>query len=1630
MQIFVLGMHRSGTSVVTRLINLMGGYFGPESAGTGANAENPKGFWERRDVRDENDAVLWSSGADWWKVADFSLERVPVDAQKRFSRNVPKIIRHLDTHRPWVVKEPRFCLLFPMWRRHVETPVCVLVHRPPIQVAHSLQQRSGFPLAFGVALWERYLIDGLTASSGLPRIIVSYQRIIDDPVDETNRLFQKLTDIGVGGLHRLSETEIMSFVSTDHFHHQQQENKESGLLSPVQRELASAMASGRALDFVDVPVLSAPAGNILRLYEAVCTLPIPSDNNSPSIHAISNETRKALHAREHLDTSTAGSSSSTEAVGTGQNVLRNDPVRSHAEQEGLFEQVITQQHEIEGLQTRLHKSDQALDRARRTGRSRVQKLKELQNELESATARLEEFKAKIATLNKIEETRDRERARAFELQASVSRMEYELATWRETVATVETQRRNLEQSVEQLLMFLRTAQETVTGFLSINRRHFGPLGIWPRKPMMSSIQRFNALLKDVSGWTRRHRSELLVLVGRARASSPNGLAPGTARMSLESVSGRPSDLSPTPDSHVPSQLRRYGLTVAVIAWDVGHNPLGRAYMLAEALQRHYRVILLGPSFSRYGKDVWEPLRSSQTVTIPVSGASFPEFAETLEKMAPRIAADVIVACKPRLPSVQLGLLMKAFLNRPMIIDIDDFELSFFENRTPLSLDALSMNPGSDDLRIPYGETWTRFTESLLPAADGITVSNEVLQSRYGGSVVPHARDEHIFDPSLHDRAACRKTLGFDEHHRVVLFAGTPRYHKGVLEVLRAVKQLANPDYRMVVVGTPPDPRLEKDLLREGGSTLTLVRSQPFEKLPETVNAADLVCVLQDTESEISKSQLPAKIIDALAMGVPILASQVPPLEPLIRAGAVEAVDLNQLPTAIDQALQESSERRRRQLDRRGVFLANFSYSAICQTLVPLINSSLREPKPIQPENLSFIDLQRPPEKRPRLSAPAADTQDGTLDIVMFWKQNDTGLYGRRHDMLIKYLSHRPEVRRIAVFDHPVSIDFLQKRARSGKANQWRDVYRETMIRNWGLRDSGEVSHHCFVYSSNTRDVGVRRWPWPKKETYLDFLESRFNELAIDPGRAVFWYYPMNLHIPEIHARFAPQTNVVDIVDDHRTWPGLAEDTKERLTEHYRDVLGLADVAYANCEAVQRSMSTFHQDIRLVPNGCEMEPPPDLQTDPRFTEFRNLQGPKIGFVGNLEAKIDIGLLEYLAEQRPDWHLVLIGSTHMNPEVLRLDLLPNVHFQGIVRYPAVRAWIKEFDVALVPHLDCAQTRSMNPLKVLVYCSVGVPVVSANVRNLGDFEEFVYKADSREEFLRMVEHAIQEGRVRNQESLNNCLKRNSWTERVEAITSDVVNAVDSRREDGKVSLECATPQAPRVQKDNETDAKQEMKMENLEIHRIDLEADARDEGAHRKRTFRQLIRHLNLPGGSTVVDLGAGPCVFAKIASDSGFEVTAVDARTDRVPSKEDLDPIKFVQGDIRNFDLQGFDLIVILGLLYHLEIPDQLNLLKRSRGASTVVVDTQVHIPDLVCTPEPERFNDLHLTTDGYEGVEFTEARNPMAAFGNMKSFWHTENSILNLFDAAGFRAVTVVDPPYQSKHGARRFFLLRGASPQS
>ena len=238
---------------------------------------------------------------------------------------------------------------------------------------------------------------------------------------------------------------------------------------------------------------------------------------------------------------------------------------------------------------------------------------------------------------------------------------------------------------------------------------------------------------------------------------------------------------------------------------------------------------------------------------------------------------------------------------------------------------------------------------------------------------------------------------------------------------------------------------------------------------------------------------------------------------------------------------------------------------------------------------------------------------------------------------------------------------------------------------------------------------------------------------------------------------------------------------------------------------------------------------------------------------------------------------------------------------------------------------------------------------------------------------------------------------------------------------------------------------------------------EGQYRQRAFRWLLEREVDISGKRVVDLGAGPCNFARVAERFGARVTAVDARDDRVPeaikrnevdetggrwkepatrhlgrlfrrciggespqAREESDPGKssicFVRKDVRQFDVGPFDVVMIFGLLYHLELDDQINMLRSCRG-KTVLIDTMVCGPDLI-TRYPQDAWQTAVTSKGeFEGVDYPENSNVMASVGNRTSFWHTDPSYARLFAHCGFEEVTAYRPFYLAKHGLRSFYRI-------
>jgi Glycosyl transferases group 1 len=333
------------------------------------------------------------------------------------------------------------------------------------------------------------------------------------------------------------------------------------------------------------------------------------------------------------------------------------------------------------------------------------------------------------------------------------------------------------------------------------------------------------------------------------------------------------------------------------------------------------------------------------------------------------------------------------------------------------------------------------------------------------------------------------------------------------------------------------------------------------------------------------------------------------------------------------------------------------------------------------------------------------------------------------------------------------------------------VVRQTLKRVGGLKHDDKVGYHTFLHRpEGDRPGGLERALLPRKEEYPAYVASVLARHGLGHRRTVFWVYPRNFEFPALAQLFEPDLVVADVMDDHRTWVEAGSRYHEQLTRNYRDILGGSDVVLANCAGVRDAMAEFREDIHVLPNACEL-PAGAPGGVPR--ELRRLRGPVVGYVGNLSSRIDIPLLDHMARARPEWNIVLVGSAHLNRDVLALDEHANVHFLGVRPYEEVKRLVAGFDVAIIPHVDNEMTQTMNPLKAFVYCAHNVPVVSSPVANLDEMSELIDTASGPEDFVAKVDAAIARGRpAEPSPRRREILAANSWERRVE----DVLRLLDA--------------------------------------------------------------------------------------------------------------------------------------------------------------------------------------------------------------------------------------------------------------
>ena len=198
--ILVVGMHRSGTSVLARAINLMGAFLGDGAEVMVPHPDiNPTGYWERPDIVIEHERFLQKSGFAWGTLANFDLDKVAVDKRSDLAATLRGIVgRMAQSGSTLLIKDPRLCLVLPVWHDVLAAPAHVVVVRDPRKIATSLMAAfpDSFTTDFLLALWQKYLQAALTALAGKRVLFVSHARLLDDPMGELDRLWNGLSALG------------------------------------------------------------------------------------------------------------------------------------------------------------------------------------------------------------------------------------------------------------------------------------------------------------------------------------------------------------------------------------------------------------------------------------------------------------------------------------------------------------------------------------------------------------------------------------------------------------------------------------------------------------------------------------------------------------------------------------------------------------------------------------------------------------------------------------------------------------------------------------------------------------------------------------------------------------------------------------------------------------------------------------------------------------------------------------------------------------------------------------------------------------------------------------------------------------------------------------------------------------------------------------------------------------------------------------------------------------------------------------------------------------------------------------------------------------------------------------------
>jgi glycosyltransferase involved in cell wall biosynthesis len=266
---------------------------------------------------------------------------------------------------------------------------------------------------------------------------------------------------------------------------------------------------------------------------------------------------------------------------------------------------------------------------------------------------------------------------------------------------------------------------------------------------------------------------------------------------------------------------------------------------------------------------------------------------------------------------------------------------------------------------------------------------------------------------------------------------------------------------------------------------------------------------------------------------------------------------------------------------------------------------------------------------------------------------------------------------------------------------------------------------------------------------------------------IWFYTPMALPLA---TGLTPRGVVYDCMDELTAF----KNAPRQLVQRENALFKMADLVFTGGRSIYNAKRSRHPDVHCFPSSVDAAHFSAVASDHPLQA--GLPHPRLGYCGVIDERINLDLIGAIARARPQWQIVMVGPT-AKIDPVALPRRPNIHWFGQQSYDDLPAFIRGWDVCLLPFSLNEATRYISPTKTLEYMACGRPSVSTSIRDVAEpYGHVVNIADTPEGFVIDCEAILErtgEEQAAHAQALAKIVARTSWDRTAQAMAQLIAHA-----------------------------------------------------------------------------------------------------------------------------------------------------------------------------------------------------------------------------------------------------------------